>query len=263
MESGSTAVKRYGELGLGDALGRRYDYPWACHELSFLLRSAYPKLPKNLQALIFRDTLSAFRLLPEVQTSHGISSANLLVQAAEASFPKQKRSLAVSEFKHAMVAHKRRGKARQNGGSMQLPQDVLVHIFGFLDLRSLINVSSVCWAWNSAAADNMLWQLQYSLLFGDYDDKSKAQLQNISRGKKVVPHPVVQGEDVMGNTDWREAFKRKYIGNVTWKSATYRAICGHCKSIIWLSDVTIASSHHCYKLVNQISTIKPATPYKV
>ncbi|XP_020244530.1 F-box protein At5g52880 isoform X2 [Asparagus officinalis] len=244
MESGSTAVKRYGELGLGDALGRRYDYPWACHELSFLLRSAYPKLPKNLQALIFRDTLSAFRLLPEVQTSHGISSANLLVQAAEASFPKQKRSLAVSEFKHAMVAHKRRGKARQNGGSMQLPQDVLVHIFGFLDLRSLIN-------------------LQYSLLFGDYDDKSKAQLQNISRGKKVVPHPVVQGEDVMGNTDWREAFKRKYIGNVTWKSATYRAICGHCKSIIWLSDVTIASSHHCYKLVNQISTIKPATPYKV
>jgi len=51
-----------------------------------------------------------------VQTSHGISSANLLVQAAEASLPKQKKSLAVSEFKHAVVAHKRRGKAHLDGG---------------------------------------------------------------------------------------------------------------------------------------------------
>lgn len=27
---------------------------------------------------------------------------------------------------------------------MQLPQDVLIHIFGFLDIGSLINSSSVC-----------------------------------------------------------------------------------------------------------------------
>lgn len=64
-EEAAATMKRYEKLGLGDALGRHYDYPWACHELSLILRFAYPKLPKNLQALVFRDTLSAFRLLPE------------------------------------------------------------------------------------------------------------------------------------------------------------------------------------------------------
>lgn len=43
-------------------------------------------------------------------TSRAVSAANLLLLAAEFAFPKQKKSLAVTEFKHAVVAHKRRCK---------------------------------------------------------------------------------------------------------------------------------------------------------
>lgn len=40
-----------------------------------------------------------------------ISAANALVQSVEATLPKQKRSIATKEFKHAIIAHKRRVKA--------------------------------------------------------------------------------------------------------------------------------------------------------
>ena len=48
-----------------------------------------------------------------MQTCTAASAAHLLYQSAEAALPKQKRNLAITEFKHAMVAHKRRQKARQ------------------------------------------------------------------------------------------------------------------------------------------------------
>ncbi|XP_042389442.1 F-box protein At5g52880-like isoform X4 [Zingiber officinale] len=113
---GATVGKRYEELGLAEALSRRHDYSAACHELALILRLAYAHLPKNLQSVVFQDTLSAFRLLPEVQTGYGISSANVLLQAAEAALPKQKKAIAVSEFKHAAVAYKRRSKSQQDEG---------------------------------------------------------------------------------------------------------------------------------------------------
>lgn len=58
-------IERYQKLGLRESLHRIYRYPSACNELSFLLRGVYSKVPKNLQSLIFQDTLSAFRLLPQ------------------------------------------------------------------------------------------------------------------------------------------------------------------------------------------------------
>ncbi|OMP12804.1 F-box protein [Corchorus olitorius] len=61
----SSAAERYEKLSLRESLTRIYEYPIACKELSFILRGAYAKLPKNLQSLIFQDTLTAFRLLPE------------------------------------------------------------------------------------------------------------------------------------------------------------------------------------------------------
>lgn len=51
-----------------------------------------------------------------MQTGYGISLANALLQAAEAALPKQKKALAVSEFKHAAVAYKRRSKSQQDEG---------------------------------------------------------------------------------------------------------------------------------------------------
>lgn len=48
-----------------------------------------------------------------MQTRNAVSAAHLLLQSVEAALPKQKRNLAVTEFKQAMVAHKRRCKAHQ------------------------------------------------------------------------------------------------------------------------------------------------------
>lgn len=48
-----------------------------------------------------------------MQTQNSISAANILLQSAESSLPKQKKVCAVKEFKHAMVSCKRRGKAQQ------------------------------------------------------------------------------------------------------------------------------------------------------
>jgi hypothetical protein len=44
-------------------------------------------------------------------TNNAVSAAHLLVQSAEATLPKQKKNVATKEFKQAMVASKRRGKA--------------------------------------------------------------------------------------------------------------------------------------------------------
>lgn len=48
-----------------------------------------------------------------MQTQNAVAAANLLLQSAEAVLPRQRRTQAVTEFKHAKVAHKRRSKTRQ------------------------------------------------------------------------------------------------------------------------------------------------------
>lgn len=65
VEMGGLMVERYEKLGLKESLSRAYHYPIACEELSCILRNAYSKVPKNLQSLIFQDSLAAFRLLPQ------------------------------------------------------------------------------------------------------------------------------------------------------------------------------------------------------
>lgn len=61
----SKQLERYQKLALKESLGSIHRYPLVCKELSLILRGAYRKVPKNLQSLIFQDTLTAFRLLPE------------------------------------------------------------------------------------------------------------------------------------------------------------------------------------------------------
>nr|ADN33778.1 ATP binding protein [Cucumis melo subsp. melo] len=61
----SNPLERYHKLSLIDSLGKSYSYPLACKELSFLIRGAFIKLPKNLQSLIYQHIITAFHLLPE------------------------------------------------------------------------------------------------------------------------------------------------------------------------------------------------------
>ncbi|RWV97325.1 hypothetical protein BHE74_00020398 [Ensete ventricosum] len=288
----ATVRERYEKLGLAEALSRAHDYPSACHELGLILRLAYADLPKNLQAVVFQDTLSAFRLLPEcpiiiytvhsnpslskhfhlallvityrVQTGHGLSSANVLLQAAEVALPKQKKALAVSEFKHAAVAHKRRSKAHHDGGSVILPYDVLVHIFSFLDLRSLASVGLVCWAWNSAAIDNGLWQMLYNNLFDNQSTcTSKEQDHKLVHDRKDVVFHGGMGVDPIININCKEAVRRKCKDVSSWRYLPNRVVCGHCQSIIWSSGITCQTSHECTKIGNQKLNIRPMSPNKV
>ncbi|XP_031249086.1 F-box protein At5g52880 [Pistacia vera] len=215
-------LEKYPKLGLEEALSRIYRYPKACKELSFLLREAYNKLPKNTQSLIFQDTLTAFRVLPQMQTSSAVSAAHFLLQSAEASLPKQKKNLAVTEFKHAKVAHKRRSKACQDEkGTVQLPQDVLILIFSFLDMPSLVSVGLVSWSWNLAASDNHLWQSQYTLFFGNFINCSKTKVQQSSKVVEDKKHALLLDDVASENcVDWREVFKRAYIGMLIYLART-------------------------------------------
>ncbi|KAF7114140.1 hypothetical protein RHSIM_RhsimUnG0097700 [Rhododendron simsii] len=237
MKGGGDQLERYEKLGIGESLPRVYQYPIACQELSSILRGAYSQLPKNLQSLVFQHTLTAFRLLPQMQTQKAISAANLLIQSAEAVLPKQRRVLAATEFRHAKIAHKRRCKDRQEGSS-HLPQDVLVHVFGFLDLQSLLCAASVCWLWNSAASDNYLWHLQHVSYFGDSSDCLKGRVLQRCEMLENDEHMRLQ-EEVTTETsiDWREAFIKAYKGNSFKTHTSYRGFCGRCHTVVWLSKM--------------------------
>nr|KJB52663.1 hypothetical protein B456_008G272800 [Gossypium raimondii] len=182
----SNRTERYQKLCLEESLSRIYQYPIACKELSFILRGAYANLPKPLQSLVFQHTLTAIRLLPEMQTGSAVAAAHFLLQSAEAAFPKQKKSLVVTEFKQAKVAHKRRSKAhREEKGPSQLPQDVLVHIFCLLDLQSLISAGLVCRGY-CGYCDMIVWLKNLKCSNRQCDPKHEnAQIKPIS------PHQIV------------------------------------------------------------------------
>ncbi|XP_027159157.1 F-box protein At5g52880 [Coffea eugenioides] len=218
--------ERYEELKLHESLTNQScsRYPLACKELAFILRKAYSKAPKNLQSLLFQDTLDAFRLLPQVQSQNAISAANLLLQNAESTLPKQKKVLAVTEFKHAIVSSKRRNKAQQEEeGPCQFPEDILIHVFSYLDLQSLVSAAMVCRSWSSAACDNHLWESLYVNFFGGSDKYTDT----------------VTGSDIC----IRENFKRVYQEVSSKKVAPYRGYCWHCSSIVWLTDTRCYNTH--------------------
>ncbi|KDP22200.1 hypothetical protein JCGZ_26031 [Jatropha curcas] len=232
----SKPIERYQKLAFKEALSTTHHYPIACKDLSLIIRQAYNKLPKNLQFVLFQDTLAAFRLLPGMQTRNAVSAAHLLLQSAEAVFPKQRKNLAVAEFKHAKVAHKRRHKAHQEEESTtELPQDVLLHIFSFLDIHSLVSVSLVCWSWNFAAGNNQLWQSQYATFFGSKRGSSSTREQQNDRREKNKELTLLQKNKITTTSiDWREAFKEMYIGNSSKRLTANRGYCGQCETIVWL-----------------------------
>ncbi|KAL6610532.1 hypothetical protein ACP70R_040501 [Stipagrostis hirtigluma subsp. patula] len=252
------AAERYREMGIAAALARPWDYPTACGELAALLRLGYADLPKAAQALVAGDVLLAFRLLPDVQTGYAVTAANNLLHAVEIALPKQKKAQAASEFKHSVVAHKRRARVQEEQGSPHMPHDVLVHIFSFLDMRSLVAAGLVCWSWNSAANDNNLWKMNYSLFFGVCQRNGNSVPVSGLRNSCVVHDSM----DSVSNEhfNWKELFHNKYAAYATWSFASNRALCGRCRSVIWLSDLTCASPHHCSKNAKDEVKLRPLLP---
>ncbi|BAS94989.1 F-box protein At5g52880 [Oryza sativa Japonica Group] len=258
------AAERYREMGISAALSRPWDYPTACGEIAALLRIGYGDLPKAAQALVAGDVLLAFRLLPDVQTGYALSAANGLLQAVDGSLPKQKKAQAVSEFKRSVVAHKRRARVQQDPGVPHIPYDVLVHIFSFLDMRSLVAAGLVCWPWNSAANDNHLWEMNYSLFFGicHINCNSTPTAGNVQNTDYHVQNSIYQVSPDPG-FNWKEAFHKKYAEQETWSSASNRALCGYCRSVIWLCDLTCATPHYCLNNGKDGVKLGPLLPHTV
>uniref|UniRef100_A0A1J3EUU6 F-box protein n=1 Tax=Noccaea caerulescens TaxID=107243 RepID=A0A1J3EUU6_NOCCA len=210
-------MKRYQNLMIGEAFSNNHLYPFSCNELSSILNLGYSRLPKDLKAVIFQDTLSAFRLLPEMNTSAAVSAANLLLKSAEAVLPKQKKNLAIAEFKKAKVAFKRRSKSHEEEDIdlPSLPHDILIHIFTFLDVSSLLSSSQVSRSWNQATYDDSLWRSQFDLHF-----KHKF-LTRIQSG-----------------IDLREAFKKEYLASYSSNMLrSGRGYCNQCESVVWLHNL--------------------------
>ncbi|KAL5540300.1 hypothetical protein UlMin_024426 [Ulmus minor] len=240
------SLQRYQKLDLAKSLTKIYYYPLACKELTYILKVAYTKFPKNLQALVFQDILTAFRLLPGTQTRNAVSAAQALLHSAEAVLPKQKKNLAVTEFKQAMVAYKRRSKASQEERrSAQLPEDVLVHIFGFLDVQSLVSVALVSWSWNLAASDNHLWHAQYARVFGNSLEIDDKDFTSLGKQKEMV-----SGTGI----DWKEAFRYAYRAKPSRKLTSRRGYCEICKAVVWLDYLTCSSQHQ---------ELKPVSPSQI
>ncbi|KAG2299173.1 hypothetical protein Bca52824_035645 [Brassica carinata] len=132
---------------VGDGLSDHRLYPFACNELSSMIDLGYSRLPKDVKAFIFRDCVSAFRLLPDMNTSAAVSAANLLLKSAK-------------------VALKRRTKSHdEHIDTPSLPQDILVHIFSLLDVSSLLSSSQVSRSWNLATHEGSLWRSLFELHF--------------------------------------------------------------------------------------------------
>ncbi|KAL3834297.1 hypothetical protein ACJIZ3_009033 [Penstemon smallii] len=241
----NNSIERYQNLKLKESLSKPYQFTLACNELSYILRNAYSKFPKNLQLIIFQETLFAFSILPQVQTQSSIVAANSLLQSAEFALPKQKRGLAVKEYKQALVACKRKSKSNQDEqGSILLPQDVLVHIFSFLDLQSLVSASAVSWSWNDAARDNHLWKFLYTSFFCNSNKISKQiGLKTSGPSENKEETHLHNGIDSEIGIEWRRAFRTAFEEIYSRKLRSHRGYCSSCCSIVWLTSNKCSEKH--------------------
>ncbi|CAH8363605.1 unnamed protein product [Eruca vesicaria subsp. sativa] len=205
-------VMRYQNLMVGDGLSDHHLYPFACNELSSFIDLGYSRLPKDVKAFIFRDCLTAFRLLPDMNTPAAISAANLLLKSVESAFPKQKKNLAIVQFKQAKVALKRRTKSHEEHiDTPSLPQDILVQIFSLINVSSLLSSSQVSRSWNLATYEGSLWRSLFDLHFNC----------------KIEIH-------IHPGFDWREAFKNECIVyNSAKMLRSGRGYCSNCDTVVW------------------------------
>ncbi|KAI4348004.1 hypothetical protein L6164_008769 [Bauhinia variegata] len=178
---------------------------------------------------------------------------HLLLQSVEAVLPKQKRNMAVKEFKQAIVTHKRRCKAPQEGiGLPQLPHDILVHIFGFLDMQSLVSAGLVCRSWYLAASDNQLWELQHAVLYGSSVKEHPIRL--VEDGKNtLLKEPV----DTRSSIEWKDVVKRAYTGALSKILASSRGYCQRCKCVVWLINLKCPNAR--CRMMSEVQDIRPVT----
>ncbi|KAI8909234.1 hypothetical protein BC831DRAFT_494078 [Entophlyctis helioformis] len=86
--------------------------------------------------------------------------------------------------------------ATQTNGTLKLPVEIWLLVFGLLDLTGLLTVGSVCRLWYCASSDSRLWRRLCMLANVIEDKKQESLIQDLSSNKSQTPA-----------TDW----KRRYI----------------------------------------------------
>ncbi|KAK3138210.1 hypothetical protein QOZ80_5AG0365870 [Eleusine coracana subsp. coracana] len=129
-------------------------------------------------------------------------------------------------------------------------------------MRSLVSAGLVCWSWNSAAVDNNLWSMNYSLFFGACNVNG-INIPVVSGVQNIYGQNSTDSVSIGPNFGWKELFHDKYAECEAWRFASNRALCGHCRSVIWLSNLTCASPHHCSKDKKDEVKLRPLLPDNV
>lgn len=195
----------YAALGLGEALagGQTPDYAEACLELAECVAGVFVRSPKAVQGAILADcgAAAAFLLAGSTRPDEArVRAASRLGEAIAAarSVPTAKRKALGAAFRRVLVeARRRQGRAPgmcdegddgdecDNGaaggstrgmglgpgaGSMELgqvPEDVRVRVFSFLDPVSLGRCACVSRQWAREASLDALWQPLFDHLTAD------------------------------------------------------------------------------------------------
>ncbi|KAG0629831.1 hypothetical protein M758_1G133600 [Ceratodon purpureus] len=243
--------RRYESLQLHDAIGRRSDYIEACRELRCILRAAYVYAPKLFQALLNEDVIHAFRTLPRMENSRQLEAAKLLLLTVEDLFPKQRVASAVHEYQTAIAAwHRHYENPEPLPECIQLSGDTLLHVFGYLDARSLATASAVCREWNVAATDDTLWHNQYLYLFGTQNPSAHhmtvAGFHEAIRKPDQDDHQEQVSKKPPDSADfvqcgprrqlWRKAFNLASKDRPSHLFTSDRAYCPVCNMVVWLVE---------------------------
>eukprot|EP00850_Spirogloea_muscicola_P011930 SM000076S21751 [mRNA] locus=s76:61850:63844:- [translate_table: standard] len=237
--------------------------------------------------------MAAFRLLREMQTARQRSAAAAVLRAAEDVLPKQRRAAAVGEYAVAALRHQRQRPKRGAAGCdiegdpgpsvVELPSDVVLHVFRLLDAPALSCATAVCRSWRGLASSEELWQHQYAATFGPLraanaalamagcteDGRSPGwACQRLLEDHGTVPGGhgdrkpglvlVGGAEDTSMPMSWRRAFQQGRLKDPSWfrglKSG--RAFCSACKMLVWLGGPSrvlswgqpLDPSGHCHNL---------------
>ncbi|XP_024518644.1 F-box protein At5g52880-like [Selaginella moellendorffii] len=255
---------RYSSLRLGEALNRRCDYARACKELAVLLKQAYGIAPKSLQAALFQDLLAAFRILQDHPwcSAGDFSAASALLQASDSVLPKHKKGLAAGEFRKAAISLQRSSKNQSElDESCQLPVDVLVHVFSFLDPISLATAGCVCRSWNSEYKDANLWQKLFTVVLENtsFDPTRVLQLAGFELGDDDSSTPLrVKDVSIQKIGCWKKAFEIAVLRSPKLLYLFTRAQCLTCKATFWSSELCLQTfANQCSKKNFQEHKLRP------
>ncbi|OEL26043.1 hypothetical protein BAE44_0012939, partial [Dichanthelium oligosanthes] len=105
-----------------------------------------------------------------------------------------------------------------------------------------------------------LWKMNYSLFFGLCHLSCNGIPVSAVRDSRDLVQSSMDLVSIEPNFSWKESFHSKYAEYTSWKFASNRALCGRCRSVIWLSNLTCASPHYCLKNGRGEVKLRPMLP---